>query len=77
MTKFEEKVRDLINYHHSESVGDLNTIVKEESKILYNIAKEEMIEKSFAAMREIYERYGHIPENCKEEFEQIIRRNHE
>ena len=77
MANFEEKVRDLINYHHSESVGDLDTIVKEESKILYDIAKNELVEKAFDAMREIYECYGYIPENCKEEFEQIIRRNHE
>lgn len=39
--------------------------------------EEQMVEKAFGAMREIYETYGYIPENSKEEFEQIIRRNHE
>ena len=46
MTKFETKVRDLINYQHSNSVGDLDTIVKEEAKILYDIAKNELVDKA-------------------------------
>lgn len=36
--------------------------------------EKQLINKAYDVMRDIYEHYGNIPENCKEEFKQALER---